>query len=295
MPDEVGDDSEPRRRAVVLEGCFNFRDLGGYSTIDGQCVRWKQLYRSDYLNQLIGNDRSTFSELGIRTIIDLRSRAEVDEVGYLNPVSPGSRYYHMPLFDMPPGEVVDRFFNVEHIVNFGPSEMAEVYDKMLHDGSERVAGVVSLLAEDGSLPALVHCTGGKDRTGIVSAVVLRLLNVQIEQVAEDYALSQPAMDSVLESTRKNFGDGADVQSRCSPVALRAEAATMSTFINRIEGRYGSMALMAAAAGVSSTTIDRLREILLENAIPGAQDDAHAPEEIASGAENRVRSSGERWT
>ena len=162
-------------RHISFEACFNFRDLGGYPTASGSRVRWGQLYRADGLHRLTPQDRELFAGLGIVTVIDLRTQAEAVTRGRIEAFD-GS-YHHFPMFDVLPD-----------LMAFGPDEMtsgsfvADRYREMLSEGSARLALTLSVLAEPGALPAVFHCSAGKDRTGIVAAIILRILGVAVSEV-----------------------------------------------------------------------------------------------------------------
>ena len=263
----VRDDQLHGRRKIVLDGCFNFRDIGGYPAGDGNQVRRNLLYRSDDPNRLTEGGRVRFVSLGIMTVLDLRATTEVEQGGRFEAESAPIRWHHVPLYDVPPIEVIDRFFDVDPAVAAGDSYMADVYYAMLHNGLEGVASALALLAEPEALPGLFHCSGGKDRSGILAAVVLRLLGVSVDDIADDYALSQPAMDEIFGWIRANVADGPEILRRCTPVALRAERATMLRFLERVEDRHGSMEALVSTAGVPIDTVKRLRNTLLETANP----------------------------
>lgn len=252
---------------IVLDGCFNFRDIGGYSTGNGKQVRRNRLYRSDGLQRLTERDRVRFVSLGIMTVLDLRATTEVEQGGRFDAESVATRWHHVPLYDVPPIEVIDRFFDVDPAVAAGDSYMPDVYEAMLDDGLDGVATALALLAEPEALPGLFHCSGGKDRTGILAAVVLRLLGVSIDDIADDYALSQPAMDEIFAWISANLAEGPEILRRCTPVALRAERATMLRFLERVEDRHGSMEALVSTAGVPDDTVRRLRNTLLETSNP----------------------------
>ena len=96
-------DAEPSRR-LVFDGCFNFRDLGGYPTDDGRRTRWRRLFRADGLSRLTENDMAALASLGIVTVIDLRTDLEADTQGRFPEDVDGVSYHHLPLTDTLPGE-----------------------------------------------------------------------------------------------------------------------------------------------------------------------------------------------
>ena len=180
---------------VELEGCFNFRDLGGYQTADGRQFQTGQVFRSDGLQLLTPADLAKLSgEVGLSHVIDLRSQAEVDEVG-CGPIADQATIHHIPLFAGTSGSSDVR-------ANFEmPSDMGELYFLMLGFAKEPIADVVRLLAEADS-PAVFHCAAGKDRTGVISAVLLSLLGVPDETIVADYAFSRQNIDLINQRLNK---------------------------------------------------------------------------------------------
>lgn len=259
---EAGSGSGPgpqgsRRRTVELQGCCNFRDLGGYPTTDGRRTRWRRLFRADGLTQLTEADLAVLEELGMRSVIDLRTALEVEARGRYQPHAPHVVYHHLPLTDTLPGE--------EQTPAWGDSGfVARRYSSMLDDGTANVAAVLSLLAEPSNLPAVFHCSVGKDRTGVLSAVILGLLGVPDEVIVEDYALSADAMVRVLERLQAEFPDSTDIVDRYAPVILSVEPASMTGFLQGVHERYGSFEGLAAELDLEDA-VALLRAELLEPA------------------------------
>lgn len=243
-------------RRIQLEGCYNFRDLGGYPTDDGRRVRWRQLFRSDALHHLSPRDVERFTrELGIRHVVDLRSSAELDAEGR-GPLAAGSaRFHHLPLFDEEIPEDQRR--------PAADLELAERYFLMAEFARAVVAKVIVTLAA-ADAPAVYHCAAGKDRTGVVSAILLGLLGVRDEIIVADYAASQDNLDAVIErllATRSYQ----DMLRTLPEDTLHARPETMSSLLGRLRERYGSVEGYATESGVPESSLARLRERLLEPA------------------------------
>jgi protein-tyrosine phosphatase len=250
---------DARDRHITFEGCFNFRDLGGYEASNGRRVRWDRLYRADGINRMTAADLQRFGALGIVTVIDLRTPAEVESRGFLDAASVGARYHHLPLVD-----VIDDMtqFGAEEVAS--PSFVADRYQDMLRDGTDRVAAALTLLGEVDALPAVFHCSAGKDRTGILAGIVLRLLGVTVEDVVADYALSQAAMQQLLAYVVETNPESAAALERYPAAMLAAEPANMARFLAAVESQYGSMDTFVASLGIEEVTVGRLRDALLED-------------------------------
>src|SRR5262245_29398227 len=173
VPDMVR--SAGMSRLIDLEGCLNFRDLGGYPAADGRSVRWRRVFRSDALHLLTAGDVARIrDELGVRDVIDLRSSAEVRSEGRGPLAEHAVRFHHVPLFD---SEV-----RSEDRERAAQITLADRYVFLAELAGERIARVVQLLA-DAATPAVHHCAAGTARTGGISALRTGLLGVPGEGTA----------------------------------------------------------------------------------------------------------------
>lgn len=244
-------------RLVELEGCCNFRDLGGYPTSDGRRTRWRRLFRADGLTQLTEPDLAVLRELGVRSVIDLRTELEVEARGRFQADAGGIEYHHLPLTDTLPGEEETPAWD-------DTSFVSRRYVSMLRDGAPSVVAALSLLSDPERLPAVFHCSVGKDRTGVLAAVVLGLLGVPEDLIVDDYALSADAMVNVLQRLEREFPDATDVVSKYAPVILSVDPASMAGFLHGVAERYGTFDGLASALGLEQA-VAALRAELLEPA------------------------------
>jgi protein-tyrosine phosphatase len=165
-------------RRIELAGLFNLRDLGGYPTAQGE-LPWRTLLRSDALHQLDPAGIAALTELGLRTIIDLRTHVEVEIApSPLDQLS--GRHAHVSILGG----------DLEGL----PLKLDEVYAYVVTECGTAIADAIRPLCAERAFPALVHCTAGKDRTGIVIAMVLAVLGVPDHVIAADYALSASYLD-----------------------------------------------------------------------------------------------------
>ena len=178
-------------RRLPLQGPDNFRDLGGYATAEGQRVRWGRLYRSNDLSGLTRDDLEYLSRIGLKLVCDFRSDRERQEKPN-RAIEPGR-----PLsLDLPvDAEGVDpsalqQMIRTGGIAALGTEKlMRNAYRSFVSDHSARWALMLRRLAQRQALPALLHCTAGKDRTGFAAALVLLVLGVPEETVFEDYLMT----------------------------------------------------------------------------------------------------------
>ncbi|MEE3328799.1 MAG: tyrosine-protein phosphatase [Myxococcota bacterium] len=240
---------------VELEGCFNFRDLGGYQTSEGRRFQTGLVFRSDGLQMLTPSDLAKLSgEVGLGHVIDLRSEAEVEEVG-CGPIAEQATIHHIPLFAGASG-------SSDTVANFEmPADMGELYFLMLGFAQKPIAEVVHLLA-DAQAPAVFHCAAGKDRTGVISAVLLSLLGVPDETIIADYAFSRQNIDLI--NQRLNKADTyQNFMADLPEGAYDADPACMEGFLDRVNQAHGSMAGWAEKAGLGADVVERLSTKLLD--------------------------------
>jgi protein-tyrosine phosphatase len=240
-------------RLIALEGCLNFRDLGGYPTADGRRVRWRCLYRSDALHHLTAADVVRLrNELAVSTVIDLRSSAELRSEGRGRLAGEAILFEHLPLFD---GEVIRTDSRAAEFT------LADRYALLAEYAKERIARVITVLAESPGA-AVYHCAAGKDRTGVISAILLGLLGVREDVIVADYAATQASLEAIVE--RLMSAEGYQTMlAALPPDTLHAEPETMLAFLAHIRDRYGDMPGYARAIGIPDRTLAQLTARLLE--------------------------------
>ncbi len=247
-------------RQIPFDSLFNVRDLGGYRTADGRLTRWRTLYRADGLNRAEGDDIARLSAMGLRTVIDLRTTGEADERGRfpvdLLPVS----YHHFPVLRQTwEGVALDPEVD-------GSAFLADRYGEMLVEGAPAIADALAVLAEPSSYPAVFHCAAGKDRTGVLAALVLGLAGVSDETIAADYGLSRAGMASMVEWVRANRPPEVLDSMLLQPgVLLEAPPRAMRSLLAGLRAEHGSIEGYAAAIGLAPTVIEALRANVVEPA------------------------------
>ena len=255
-------------RRLPLEGAKNFRDLGGYRTSDGHYVRWGLVFRSGYLADLTKQDYQYLRGLGIRLVCDVRADGERTR-SPTNWVGDSPEILSVPIGPNRDGtltaEDLKRRVAAARDPNKGP---ATAYDFAIKDAEQYGKILHRILA--GDLPAVEHCTSGKDRTGVFSAILLTALGVPREAVVQDYLLTERyllAPDS-FESTRaqlqKIFGlaEPLDDASVKAIIALRPQ--TLEATFDNINKTYGSFdAYLRDAVKLPDADRTILRQRLLE--------------------------------
>ncbi len=241
-------------RQIELDGCVNFRDLGGYPTRTGGRLRWRTLFRSDALHALTAADvRRCRDELGMSDIVDLRSSYELEGEGRGLLAREPIAFHHLPLFDGGPHSLSSE----------APRELslAERYVGLMEVAREPIARVVERLA-GASGSAVYHCAAGKDRTGVISAVLLGALDVAEELIVADYALSSRNIDAIIDRVMNMKGYETALR-ELPEDTLHARPETMEAVVAHVVSEYGSMADYLRASGVSDETLERLRAKCIE--------------------------------
>lgn len=241
------------QRRIPLEGCFNFRDLGGYPSAGGRRVRWRLLFRSDALHHLTERDVEILrEELRIGHVVDLRSSAEIASEGQGLLASGPARLHHLPLYDGPTSEGRERAESLS---------LADRYFMMADFARKPIVRVLEALAT-ADAPTVYHCAAGKDRTGVISAVLLGLLDVPDEVIVADYAASQEQLDAIVD--RLMGAEGYQTMLEALPAdTLHAVPETMVRFLEQLRERHGSLEAYALESGLSSAGLEQLRQRLLE--------------------------------
>lgn len=245
-------DSVQATRRLELEGCLNFRDLGGYVTGDGRQIGWRRLFRADGLHRLTDADLEVLGGIGISSIVDLRSADEVERLPDRQPPC-ALTHRNFPVIDLLPDPG-----SYEAWVD--PTYVTEHYLDMLEYGANSYRQALEILCEPGSYPAVFHCAVGKDRTGVLAAVVLGLLDVDASEIAADYAQSGPAMKIFIERMRETAPDQV-TPGRLAALSA-ADASIMEGLIEGVIQRYGSFVGYARHIGVTEDAVG-LRRALLE--------------------------------
>ena len=243
------------QRRIELDGCHNFRDLGGYPAAEGRRVRWRTVFRSDALHHLTPRGVAQLrDELRVGEVVDLRSTGELHADGRGLLAAAATRFHHLPLFD---GDMLVDPVRAREFT------LADRYFMMAEYAREPIARVITTIAR-ARAPAVYHCAAGKDRTGVISAVLLALLGVKDAIIVADYAATQDNLDPIIDRLMESQGYR-EMFEVLPPDTLHAEPETMISLLERVRERYGSMLGYASAIGVGEEDLARLRERLLEDA------------------------------
>jgi protein-tyrosine phosphatase len=243
-------------RHIELERAFNFRDLGGYPTADGHMTKWQTLYRADGIHRISEADVARLQPLGLKTVIDLRTPDEIEQHGRFPLEAYAVDYHHLPVLDV--------VWTPDEIQSFGdsPTFLVDRYREMLVIGEGALGMSLRLLAEIETYPAVFHCAAGKDRTGIVAALVLALVGVPDEVIAEDYALSREGVARMIEWAMENMPEARERMKSAPAAMMGAEPESILALLEHIRAEHGSMEAYVGTLGVDDAHIARLRAALV---------------------------------
>jgi protein-tyrosine phosphatase len=259
----------PARVLPLVGGC-NFRDCGGYETADGARVRWGRLYRSGLLARLSAAAAAQVQALGIRAVCDLRRTTE--RALHPNP-SFGAEVHGFEWdSEQESSPIRDQAFANSTDAAAVQAAMLTMYERLPFGLQPRLAGVFAALDHAAPGAAIVHCTAGKDRTGVAVALVLESLGVRRDEVVEDYTLTNTAVDLRSQLLGRD-GSGAGLAATAEPILalsamaqeamLAARPEYILASLNAIEARHGSVRqYLLDELALEPAMLERLRERML---------------------------------
>lgn len=241
---------------LEIDGLVNIRDLGGMVTRDGRLVRSGLVFRSDNPKALTDEGKEQFrAVVAPSLVIDLRVPLEVTREGYA--LGEGIRTVNCP---MTPQSGV----NQEQIDSGMCDNLVDDYMRQIDVNGHFVAEVLSLIADTDNLPVVIHCTAGKDRTGITTAMLLEILGVSHEHIAADYHVTTKNMAPVVERIRSAPVFKENGLAYAPDWIFASDPETMLGFLVRMTDTYGSAEGWARGQGMTDAQFDALRTNLLES-------------------------------
>ena len=243
-------------RVLGLQGAPNFRDIGGYTTADGRHVRWGLVYRSNKLSALTPADESRVTALHIATEIDLRTIQErADEPDRW--LQPPADIYQSPKPSLKP--LIGQLLAGVHDVPTARQSMERFYARMPDEYRPEYTALFQRLAA-GDAPILVHCTAGKDRTGVATAILLTALGVPRETVVSDYGMSE----KLLPPPSIKAGALSQLPPDAQRELMRSDPVFIQAALDSIDHEYGSVGgYLKNGLGLNSAQIDAMRSRLTQ--------------------------------
>lgn len=240
-----------------FEGCFNFRDIGGYPTADGRTVRWGHYFRAGRQDRMTERDLEQVKALGIATQIDLRRPDEIRDQGRGPLPEMGTTYHNIAVIPEGGSDQLSQLVGDTGIsgkrylgyLEFGPASWQRLF---------------ALLEQAASYPILLHCTAGKDRTGVSTAFLLSVLGVERALIEADFILTNrdvARQADFIENTT-GFPDGLSRDAMMQHAGVPENA--MSDFLDGLETRWGGPVDYLRSIDISEQTMATVRDVFLED-------------------------------
>ena len=236
-------------RHIQVEGGFNIRDLGGYATADGRVTKSNRLIRAGNLHQLTPAGQDLLLQYGLKTIIDLRHESELRNEPDVFAESDSVKYLHLPYasntFDAAPHHV----------------SLSELYVESLTVVQDNIRSIISAISA--SEPCILyHCAIGKDRTGMISGLLLSIAGVPVEVIAEDYEETTRHITHLVEKWRQwTLDRDGDMKNFERDIA--SDGAIMLATLEGVEATYGGAAEYLRGCGITDVEIGRIKALLLD--------------------------------
>lgn len=263
---------------IELPGVRNLRDLGGYPAADGRVIAPRRVFRAEALAARNANESNAawddahvdaYASLGLATVIDLRADAEKQSIPSAWAHPTGGVYVEIPIPDGAPGTPSDLLGAVlaGTSTTFTVDDLGDYYVSTLEARATEFGDVLRVIADGQRHPVLVHCSAGKDRTGLAIALLLEVLAVDRALVIEDFQLTGVFRPNRAEHYRDAFAKlGVDADDVRAMFETPPEAMTQA--LSYLDERYGSPAgYLAERAGIGDDTQERLRGLLLVEGRP----------------------------
>ena len=252
---------------LALDGAVNVRDVGGLPTKDGKQTARRRVIRADNLQGLTEADVHVLvEEIGVSTVVDMRSVGEVDAEGP-GPLAHVSSVAHVHQSVIPEGgtatdAAADGLMQRRErvLAHYPDDPVCAYYLGYITDRPDSIVGALRAIA-DAPGAALVHCAAGKDRTGVVIAFALSLAGVRRQAIIEDYIASGERIDAIMDRLRASSTYAKDID-KMPPDVHKPRAETLVAFLDEMESRYGGVRTWLDGHGFGADDVERLRAKLL---------------------------------
>ncbi len=243
-------------RHYPFEGCFNFRDIGGYPNQEGRRVRSGLYFRAGRQDRMSESDLKKLKELNVATQIDLRRPDEVQEQGRGPLQAMGAKYENIAVIPEGGTDQLSRLVGDTGI-------SGKRYLGYLEFGPESWLRMFEIFANEAKLPVVLHCTAGKDRTGVSTAFLLSVLGVSREWIEADYILTNVDTNRQADFIEKSVGYPSGMNRESMIMAAGVPEDAMQDFLDGVEARWGSAIGYLQEIGVTQAQMDSVRLNFLE--------------------------------
>ncbi|MGG1518673.1 tyrosine-protein phosphatase [Paenibacillus oryzisoli] len=235
-------------RVLTVEGAYNVRDLGGYATKDGSMTSWGAFYRADGLHRVSEESRAALAGRGIASVIDLRHAREVEEKRNVFADYEGVAYHNISLI------------NPAKVSSGAVRTLGDLYVDLLDGAQAELLRIFRVLAESGDRAVLYHCTAGKDRTGVVSALLLALADVPEATIVEDYSLTAVCLTPLLDELRADRPEG--VSAEVYEHFIGCDPGNMVLMLEHLAEKYASAEQYLRGIGLTEAQLQVLKARLV---------------------------------
>jgi protein-tyrosine phosphatase len=239
-----------QERHLAWDGCLNIRDLGGHPTEDGGVTRFGAVVRADNVRRLTPAGWEALVTYGVSSVVDLRHEEELDADP---PAELPVEHLHVPVFAGAGEEYWQRLVGLADAAPTTETAVQAVYESFLERFHARFAEATGAVATAPGGCVVVHCVEGKDRTGLVTGLLLRLAGVSIEHVAADYAISNSNLRPRHEPWIAEAPTEAERARRRRITATPARA--LAGALERLEREFGSVRTYLREGGMDDAALD----------------------------------------
>ena len=224
-------------RIVKMDKLFNFRDLGGYYNSNGKQIRWGKLYRSSSLASATSQDVKKINNLGIRTVIDLRTDRERYNAP---PKYLVSKIINLPLRGNPTFFFADKILSGEKKSGDIKVYNQDMFSFLLENNTDYFIEMFDILLDANNYPVLINCFSGRERTAVASALILAALDIDMEQIINEYMLTNEQIDVTSFMPDTNiFLQDQEIQEAFTAL-FREHRGTITYSFDKLIKEYGSM-------------------------------------------------------
>ena len=248
-------------REIHLDGTANTRDIGGYHTDDLVTLREGQIIRSENLSRLTPEDFQRLEEIGLKTVIDLRTQHEHNKSPTVWQGENPPQFFHFPI-----GDARNDWFRAQKTMmkknRFKTRQshelMVEGYRMIVEEGQESYSKLMEVVLDQSNWPVLIHCNAGKDRAGVAVTLILESLGVDRDTIMEEFLLTNEMINAerkaeLLSKQSKEAARGTRFAKGASPAAwfpiVGVEAEMLEAFYTSVDEKYGSMDAFLNVLGV----------------------------------------------
>jgi protein-tyrosine phosphatase len=251
--------SEKHPRNINFEGILNFRDLGGYKARGGKTIAWRRVYRSGEMHHMTGRDTVRLKEgIKLNSIIDLRSVHTIQNLGVESFNELGAKYYNIPLTIISKDDIENK---QDPLWKYKNSREIYYHLLRLQQYGQKIIEALEVIARPENYPLVLHCNAGKDRSGILAAVLFSALGVADEDIIADYALTDQSMKAFIDRWN-NDPETAEVHKNLPEYHLKAMPESMVLFLAALKKEYGSTEGYLKAQDADPSLVKRLEKALL---------------------------------